>query len=236
MQSETLEIDEVVYDFPGRMVQLRRDGSVVKEFETWGLEPFEVADAEVDLEEKFVYVRGDLEVEISWRGATYEGESYREGERIESIESVPDDPGDERLATVLEKLHDDLEDLDVPAEYLEIRGVTRSDDPDCTCGVCGSEVTFGKSNIVDPDEFDYDDWETQALHEYREPLDQERICLDCERKFIENGGEFPLKFWPGYEECDNCHGMGRVPKDPDAEVYDWEDCDACGADGVIEVA
>lgn len=85
MPEDTLAIDELVYDFPGRSVRLKRNDTVVKDMETFGVDPFRVGAAEIEIREKFVHVRGDLLVTLSWREGEYNGEPYKEGFRIEEV-------------------------------------------------------------------------------------------------------------------------------------------------------
>lgn len=96
----------------------------------------------------------------------------------------------ERAEQLLEQIEEQLAELDVPAERIETE-MWYEGEADCTCGVCGEEFQFRETNIVDPDEFDYDGWDTEALHEFHRPFDQERICRRCEVKFVQNGGGFP---------------------------------------------
>lgn len=94
------------------------------------------------------------------------------------------------LEPLLEQLREELKDIDVPTERLEIQVIHRGDE-DCTCGVCGEAFQFKDTNIVDPDEFEYDDWDSEAVEEFHQPLEQQRLCQRCGAKFIQCGGEFP---------------------------------------------
>jgi len=139
---------------------------------------------------------------------------------------------------LLKQIVDELERIDVPTERIEVRA-TYNGEPDCTCGVCGEEFQFKETNIVDQEEFDYDHWDSEAVEEYHQPLDQQRLCRRCNNKFVQNGGEFPKKHYPGYEECPDCFGTGKVVEDNELKSTSKQrsnmvECELCEGEGAIE--
>lgn len=95
-----------------------------------------------------------------------------------------------QLSPVFAQLHEELMDVNVPLDRYDIDAHVRKE-PDCRCGVCSDEVRFRWTSIVDPDEFEYDDWDTEYLHDRHDEEDYERLCIDCGEAFLKNGGEFP---------------------------------------------
>lgn len=130
---------------------------------------------------------------------------------------------------LIEELQESLESYERRPPSRFEGNVSYESEPDCTCGVCGEEVAFRRSNVVDGEKFDYDQWDSEALDEWHEPFEQDRICLDCEREFVQNGGEFDQWRYVGFEKCEPCYGDGEHWSDEVEEVVVCEECDGTGA-------
>jgi hypothetical protein len=83
-QTETVSRDEIVYDFPERSLSFRIDGREQENIQSYGLDPVELDDVEIEIEEKRAILRGDFVVQFSF--AVYE-EGGRDEYRLEMLQT-----------------------------------------------------------------------------------------------------------------------------------------------------
>lgn len=92
MTEDTITVDKVVYDFPGRMVRLMRNGHILQEIEAFGLDPIDGFDGIINIDEKSVTLTVDhrkaIEVAVSYSEFDWEGETVKEDYWIEDISAV----------------------------------------------------------------------------------------------------------------------------------------------------
>lgn len=83
---KTISADELVYDFPERTVRVRQNGFLAVSFESWGIGEFDF-DGGVDIGEKRITLKGDMNVTISYREAQLaNGDVIKENIVLEGIE------------------------------------------------------------------------------------------------------------------------------------------------------
>lgn len=162
--------------------------------------------------------RGELCIES---GDMHDASMYME--RAREVEDLLGHDADLReLNELLGGLLDELESINLPVSNIETYSRTDTGS-EVTCGVCEGWFSFSRTIIVDPSDYEYDDFNTEVADDVHKPFDQERVCIWCRDTYMTTGrlSDDPEDYdTPTPEECEDAH-------------FDWLDananyCPECG--------